>query len=159
MRGRHEFRYANPPRGTEYLLVVGASALALGLTALAIVGTLDPEQQVENALDNYGLWFIAAAAWAAPLVLGLSTWRRIKAFRDKKPAVAVDENGITLRSWTGTAIDLKWTEVSELDFDHRPGAACLRIRAGTISGETSLEGLTERPSVVWDAIRRCREAR
>jgi hypothetical protein len=159
MTRQYQFRYSGSPRVADHLAEVGMLAMAMFLTAVAIISVVDPSQRAGNVVDDLGIWFVAAIAWTLPTLFGLGIWRRARAYREGKPAIAVDDSGITLPGWTGKPVEFKWSDVTGLELEQRRGKSTLRIRAATIVGAASLDGLDVNPAKVWDLISQCRERR
>lgn len=146
MGSRHSFYYTGFPRLRAYVVLAGIAGCALALTASA------------TASGSIGLFVAAAAAWVLLVFLCLALVRQVGVYLGRKPAITIDEDGISLPRLIGAPRHHRWSAVTELELK-MPGDRCSALLRGACGLVViPLSELNVEPMSVWDALRGCRHA-
>lgn len=152
MGRRQRFRYARPPRFSDWSPAIAMLLLAAALTGAALVAVADPEGRSGGLAGDLVILLVAAAAWWIAGLLAAGPWHRRSAFRSGEAAIEVDEAGLTLPGLTGKPVHVPWARVEAMELVLAEGRHLLAFRGGGVSGSVPLDDLDVPPAAAWEAI-------
>ena len=152
MGRRQQFRYARPPRLSDYSPTIAMLLLAAPLTVAAGVAAAAPGQRSGSLAGDLAIGLVAAAGWWLVGLFATEVWRRRRAFRSGEAAIEVDEAGLTVPGFTGKPVRLAWAQVEAMEFVQGKGRHRVTLRAEGVSGSVPLDDLDVPPAAAWEAI-------